>query len=52
MLKERAKAMKSDNVKSASTSITDIAMQLGFTSANYFSTVFKKFTGISPGEFL
>lgn len=51
MLKDRAKTINNDNTKLPPISITDIAMQLGFTSANYFSTVFKKFTGISPGEF-
>lgn len=29
-----------------------IAEQLGFQSATYFSTVFKKFTGLSPREFM
>jgi AraC-like DNA-binding protein len=51
MLKERIKSTTGDSTKAKTTRITDIAMQLGFTSANYFSTVFKKFTGISPVEF-
>ncbi len=33
-------------------SITDIAMSLSYDSPNYFSTVFKKYTGSTPSEFL
>ena len=33
-------------------SITDIAFELGFSSSQYFSTVFKKFTGMTPKSFL
>ena len=33
------------------TSITSVAMQLGFNSSNYFSTVFRRFTSVSPSRF-
>jgi AraC-like DNA-binding protein len=29
-------------------SITDVAIRLGFNDSNYFSTVYKKITGVSP----
>lgn len=32
-------------------SITDVAHELSFSSSQYFSTVFKRFTGISPTEY-
>ncbi len=32
-------------------SITSIAYETGFQNAQYFSTVFKKFTGFTPGEY-
>lgn len=32
-------------------SITAIAYEIGFQNAQYFSTVFKKFTGITPGVY-
>lgn len=32
--------------------VTDTAMSLGFSNPNYFSTVFKKFTKMTPTEFL
>lgn len=31
--------------------VTDIASQLGFSSAQYFSFVFRKYTGMSPSEY-
>ena len=31
--------------------VTDTAMQLGFNSSNYFSTVFRRFTSHSPSEY-
>ncbi|WP_170295469.1 bifunctional transcriptional activator/DNA repair enzyme AdaA [Chengkuizengella sediminis] len=34
-----------------SLTITDIALNHGFNSTAYFSTVFKKFTGYSPSQF-
>ena len=33
-------------------SITDVAFDLGFNSSAYFSTIFRKFTLISPSEFI
>jgi AraC-like DNA-binding protein len=33
-------------------SVTDTAFQLGFSSSQYFATVFRRFTGESPTEFL
>ena len=33
-------------------SVTDVAMDLGFSSSNYFSVVFKQFTMLSPTEFI
>ena len=31
--------------------IADVAFETGFQNAQYFATVFKKFTGMSPGDF-
>ncbi len=33
-------------------SVTDIAMLLNFTTSSYFSTVFKKYTLLTPGEYI
>lgn len=33
-------------------SITNVAMQLGFNNSNYFSSVFKKYTAISPSQYI
>lgn len=32
-------------------SVTDIALGCGFSSSQYFSTVFRKYTGSTPSEF-
>lgn len=32
-------------------SITEIALQVGFDNISYFSTIFKKYTNLSPGEY-
>ncbi|MDJ0823928.1 MAG: helix-turn-helix domain-containing protein [Rhodobacter sp.] len=44
---ERAKSMLSDTT----TTVTEIALDLGFSSSQYFATVFKKLTGQTPREF-
>lgn len=38
-------------LKTSDMSITDIALSLSFSSSQYFSTVFKRFTCMSPNEF-
>ena len=40
-----------DLLQSSSMSVTDIAYQFDFASSNYFSSVFKKYTGYSPLEY-
>jgi AraC-like DNA-binding protein len=35
---------------SEASNVTDVAMMCGFASANYFSTVFKKYTGCTPTQ--
>ncbi|MHB1455128.1 MAG: helix-turn-helix domain-containing protein [Saccharofermentanales bacterium] len=47
---ESAREMLRNRPDGSTVSITDIAMRLGFSSANYFSTVYKKFTGAAPSE--
>jgi AraC-like DNA-binding protein len=32
-------------------SITELAYELNFSTPQYFSTVFKKYKGVSPGSF-
>jgi AraC family transcriptional regulator of arabinose operon len=34
-----------------SQSIAEVAQQCGFASSNYFCTVFRRHTGVSPGEY-
>ncbi|MDR1158972.1 MAG: AraC family transcriptional regulator [Oscillospiraceae bacterium] len=36
----------------ATGSVTEVAFELGFTSSNYFSVIFKRFTGLSPSEYI
>lgn len=33
-------------------SVTDVAMELSFSSSNYFSSVFRRYTAMSPSQFL
>ena len=42
-----AKQLLADDIKS----ISDISAEVGFDNFSYFSTVFKKYTGITPGEY-
>ncbi len=38
-------------INTSAASVTDIALQTGFDNVSYFSTVFKKYTGMSPNEY-
>ena len=44
---QRAKLMLADQDRS----ITDIAMELDFSTTQYFATMFKKYTGMTPTQF-
>ena len=44
---ERAREL----LTSTQRNITDIAMATGFSSSQYFSNVFRKYTGLSPSEY-
>ncbi len=49
---QRKKIEKSKElIQSGQFSLTEIAMQLGFSSSQYFSSVFKKYTGKKPSQF-
>lgn len=39
-------------LNSSPKSVTEIAFELGFSSSNYFATVFKRLTGKTPTEFI
>ena len=45
-ISEAIKLLKKEKV-----SITDIALETGFSSSQHFSTTFKKLTGYTPGEY-
>ena len=40
-----------DLLRNTEMSITEIAERIGFSSSRYFSTAFKKYTGITPTQF-
>lgn len=44
---EKAKVL----LKDKEWSVTEVAMHTGYSSSNYFSKVFKKYTGVTPKEF-
>lgn len=44
---EKSKKLLADH----SISVLDVALQVGFTSQNYYSRTFKKLTGMTPSEF-
>ncbi len=48
--RERIKVAK-HCLRNSDDSITDIAFETGFASSQYFATVFRRFTGMSPGDF-
>lgn len=35
-------------IRTTNLTLAQIAMQMGYSSQNYFHTVFKKFTGVTP----
>jgi AraC-like DNA-binding protein len=48
----RSKTEKAKQLLTNSFSVTQVAFDLGFSSSQYFATVFKKFQGVTPSEFL
>lgn len=44
---ERARELMADRRKS----VTEVAFAVGFSSSQYFSTVFRRYTGQTPGEY-
>ena len=38
-------------LENTNTKVIDIALEVGFDTLPYFSSVFKKYTGLSPAEF-
>ncbi|MBE9598055.1 AraC family transcriptional regulator [Pedobacter sp. MC2016-24] len=51
ILRTRIEEAKKLLLLTTTESITTIAFQLNFSSSQYFATVFKKYTGLSPAEF-
>lgn len=47
----RAKITEAQRLLSGRASVTEVSYQLGFSSSQYFSTVFKRFTGRTPTFF-
>ena len=46
---QRARVERAGELLLAGRRVTDVAMTLGFSSSQYFATVYKRFTGQSPG---
>ena len=46
----RAKMQRATEVLRLGASVKEAALQVGFHDQNYFSTVFKRITGRSPGS--
>lgn len=51
MLRKRIDAAKELLLRDGAASITHIALDLGFSSSQYFSTVFRRYTNVTPREF-
>lgn len=45
------KVQKAKDLLRAGETITETALSMGFSTPNYFATIFKKYTGISPTDF-
>ncbi|WP_096086216.1 helix-turn-helix transcriptional regulator [Agaribacterium haliotis] len=52
-IKQYLLVLRMDKAKQflATKSITETAFAVGFNDSNYFSSVFKKYTGLTPGQF-
>ncbi len=50
ILRDKVEAAK-QILRSSERSITDVALDLGFVSSQYFATVFKRITGTTPSQF-
>jgi len=51
MIRQKIEAAKTA-LNDSDASITDVAYSLGFSSSQYFATVFKRFTNQTPSEFM
>jgi len=48
----QVKVRRAQRLLAEGMNVTDAAMAMGFNTPNYFSVVFRKFTGMSPTEYL
>lgn len=46
----RARIRSAQNLLIAGKSVTEVALAMGFPSSQYFASVFRKYTGLSPSE--
>jgi AraC-like DNA-binding protein len=51
LLRMKIEEAKVQILKNKDLSITDVAYQLNFSTSQYFSTVFKRYAGVSPVEY-
>lgn len=47
-----AKIQRAKQLLESGRSVTDTALDLSFTTANYFSVIFKKYTGLTPSQYI
>ena len=51
IINERRIALAKIYLRSSQFSVTDVAYEVGFSDASYFGKVFRKFVGVTPGQF-